>query len=122
MSGGGEEFETPPASPSYSPQPSDSEEDEEDMDVANDVPDETEWWTDEQLQQREEEREARCVYLANKAHIELIHALPEDIRPTLDSVLEYTEWVSLGDWHLFESDVHALARIVENFLMSQNNN
>ena len=40
MSGGGGEFENPPASPFYSLQPSDSEEDEEDMDVDNDVPDE----------------------------------------------------------------------------------
>ena len=37
MSGGGGEFENPPASPFYSLQPSDSEEDEEDMDVDNDV-------------------------------------------------------------------------------------
>ena len=122
MSGGGGEFETPPSSPSYSPQASDNEEDEGNASVASDDSGGPGWWTDEQLQQREEEREARCIYLANKAHIELIHALPEDIRPTLDSVLAYTEWVSLGDWHLFESDVHALARIVENFLVSQENN
>ena len=107
MSGGGEEFETPPTSPSYSPQPSDDEEDSG----------EPGWWTDEALAQREQEREERCIYLANKAHIDLIHALPEDICPTLTAVLEYTEWLSLGDWHLFESDVHALARIVENFLV-----
>ena len=105
MAGGGE-FENPP----------------EDMDVDNDVPDEIGWWEDEEVVQKERERFERCIYLANEAHIELIHALPEDIRPTLDSVLAYTEWVSLGDWHLFESDVHALARIVENFLVSQENN
>ena len=121
MSAGGGEFETPPPSPNYSPQPSDDE-DEEDMGVVDDDSGGPGWWMNEQLQQREEEREARCVYLANKAHIELIHALPEDIRPTLDSVLAYTEWVSLGDWHLFESDVHALARIVENFLLPQGYN
>ena len=92
------------------------------MDVDNDVPDEIGWWENEEIVQKERERFERCIYLANKAHIELIHALPEDIRPTLDSVLAYTEWVSLGDWHLFESDVHALARIVENFLVPQENN
>ena len=112
MSGGGEEFETPPASPSYSPQPSDSEEDEEDMSVASDGPDEIGWWANEEIEQREQERVGRCIYLANAAHKELESALPEDICPTLETVLGYTEYVSLGDWHLFESDVHALARIV----------
>ena len=92
------------------------------MSVASDDSGGPGWWTDEALAQREQEREARCIYLANKAHIELIHALPEDIRPTLETVLGYTEYISLGDWHLFESDVHALARIVENFLMPQGNN
>ena len=48
--------------------------------------------------------------------------LPEDICPTLETVLGYTEFVSLGNWHLFESDVHAHARIVENFLLPQGNN
>ena len=33
-----------------------------------------------------------------------------------------SEYVSLGNWHLFESDVHAHARIVENFLLPQGNN
>ena len=122
MPGGGGEFETPPSSPSYSPQPSDDEEDEENMSVASDDSGGPGWWTDEALAQREQEREARCIYLDNKAHIELMSALPEDIRPTLETVLGYTEWISLGDWHLFESDVHALARIVENFLVSQENN
>ena len=121
MSGGGGEFETPPSPPSYSPQASDNEEDGENVSVSSDDSGGPGWWTNEQLQQREEEREARCIYLANKAHIELIHALPEDIRPTLDSVLAYTEWVSLGDWHLFESDVHALTRIVWNFKKPQDN-
>ena len=92
------------------------------MDVDNDVPDEIGWWENEEIVQKERERFERCIYLANKAHIELIHALPEDIRPTLDSVLAYTEWVSLGDWHLVESDVHVQARIVEHFLVSQENN
>ena len=110
----GGEFETPPSSPNYSPQPSDNEEDDDSGGPG--------WWTNEQLQQREEEREARVIYLANKAHIDLIHALPEDICPTLNSVLEYTEWVSLGDWHLVESDVHVQMRIVEHFLVSQENN
>ena len=92
------------------------------MDVANDVPDETEWWMDEELVQREREREERCIYLANKAHIELMSALPKDICPTLGDVLEYTEYVSTGDWYLFESDVHALTRIVWNFKQPQDNN
>ena len=119
MSAGGEEFETPPPSPNYSPQPSDDEEDEENASVASDGPG---WWEQEPFEQREIERQERCIYLANRAHIELIHALPEDICPTLTAVLEYTEWISLGDWHLFESDVHAQARIVEHFLVSQENN
>ena len=121
MSGGGEaKFESPPASPSYSPQPSsDSEEDE---DVANDDADEVGWWTDEALAQRERERVERCIYLANTAHKELESVLPEDICPTLETVLGYTEYFSLGNWHLFESDVHAHARIVENFLLPQGNN
>ena len=118
MSGGGEEFETPPASPSYSPQPSDSEEDEEDMDVANDVPDEIGWWENEEIVQKERERFERCIYLADKAHIELIHALPWDMRPTLETVLQYAEYVSLGCWHLLEVDQHFYERIVENFLVS----
>ena len=92
------------------------------MSVASDDSGGPGWWTDEALAQREQEREARCIYLANKAHIDLMSALPEDICPTLETVLGYTEYVSLGDWHLFESDVHAHARIVENFLMPQENN
>ena len=116
MSGGGEEFETPPASPSYSPQPSDDEEDEENMSVASDDSGGPGWWTDEALAQREQEREARCIYLANKAHIDLMSALPEDICPTLDSVLEFTEWISLSNWHLFGSDVDALTRIMVRFM------
>ena len=92
------------------------------MSVASDDSGGPGWWTDEALAQREQEREARCIYLANKAHIDLMSALPEDICPTLNAVLEYTEWISLGDWHLFESDVHAQARIVENFLVPQGNN
>ena len=121
MSGGGEaQFESPPASPSYSPQPSsDSEEDE---DVANDDAGEVGWWTDEALAQREQERAERCLYLANAAHKELERALPEDICPTLETVLQYTEFVSLGNWHLFESDVHAYERIVKHFLLPQGNN
>ena len=119
MSGGGGEFETPPPSPNYSPQPSDDEGDEENTSVASDGPG---WWEQEPFEQRELERQERCIYLANRAHIELIHALPEDICPTLTAVLEYTEWVSLGDWHLVESDVHVQARIVEHFLVSQENN
>ena len=121
MSGGGEaQFESPPTSPSYSPQPSsDSEEDE---DVANDDAGGPGWWTDEALAQRERERVERCIYLANAAHKELESVLPEDICPTLETVLGYTEFVSLGNWHLFESDVHAHARIVENFLLPQGNN
>ena len=122
MSGGGEEFETPPASPSYSPQPSDSEEDGEDMSVASDNSGGPGWWTDEALAQREQERVERCIYLANAAHKELESVLPEDICPTLETVLGYTEYVSLGNWHLFESDVHAHARIVEKFLTPQGNN
>ena len=122
MSGGGEEFETPPASPSYSPQPSDSEEDEEDMDVANDDAGEVGWWADEAFTQREQERAERCLRLAAAAHKELERALPEDICPTLETVLQYTEFVSLGNWHLFESDVLAHARIVENSLLPQGNN
>ena len=86
------------------------------MSVADDDSGGPGWWTNEQLQQREEEREARCIYLANKAHIELMSALPEDIRPTLETVLGYTEWISLSNWHLFGSDVDALTRIVWNFV------
>ena len=118
MSAGGGEFETPPQSPSYSPQPSDDE-DEENYSVDGDG---LRWWEREPFEQRELERQERCIRLANQAHIDLIHALPEDICPTLTAVLEYTEWISLGDWHLFESDVHAQARIVEHFLVSQENN
>ena len=128
MSGGGE-FETPPPSPNYSPQPSDDE-DEENISVAGDDQGGvmgwwaygTGWQADDEIEQRELERQERCIRLANQAHIDLIHALPEDICPTLTAVLEYTEWISLGDWHLFESDVHAQARIVENFLVPQENN
>ena len=121
MSGGGEaQFESPPASPSYSPQPSsDSEEDEE---VANADAGEVGWWADEAFTQREQERAEHCLRLAAAAHKELERALPEDICPTLETVLQYTEFVSLGNWHLFESDVHAHARIVENFLLPQGNN
>ena len=63
MSGGGEaQFESPPASPSYSPQPSsDSEEDEE---VANADAGEVGWWADEAFTQREQERAERCLRLA----------------------------------------------------------
>ena len=121
MSAGGGEFETPPPSPNYSPQPSDDE-DEENISVAGDDQDGIGWWADDEIEQRELERQERCIRLANQAHIDLIHALPEDICPTLTAVLEYTEWISLGDWHLFESDVHAQARIVEHFLVSQENN
>ena len=77
---------------------------------------------DEALAQREQEREARCIYLDNKAHIDLMSALPEDICPTLETVLGYTEWISLSNWHLFGSDVDALTRIVWNFMQPQNNN
>ena len=105
---GGEEFETPPPSPSYSPHPSDDEEDNDSGGPG--------LWTEEELLQREEERQGRVVYLANKAHIDLIHALPEDNCPTLDSVLEFTEWISLSNWHLFGSDVDALTRIMVRFM------
>ena len=64
----------------------------------------------------------RCIYLANAAHKELESALPEDICPTLETVLWYTEYVSLGDWHLLEIDVHFYERIMENFLLPQGNN
>ena len=120
MSAGGEEFETPPPSPNYSPQPSDDEDEESDDQggIMGTWVQGIGWWQPGgEIEQRESERQERCIRLANQAHIDLIHALPEDICPTLTAVLEYTEWLSLGDWHLFESDVHALARIVENFLV-----
>ena len=101
MSGGGE-FENPP----------------EDMDVDNDVPDKIGWWENEEIVQKERKRFERCIYLANEAHIELIDALPEYIRPTLETVLQYTEYVSLGGWYLLEIDVHFYERIMENFLVS----
>ena len=97
-------------------------EDEEDMDVASDDQDGIGWWADEAIEQRELERVERCLRLAAAAHKELESVLPEDICPTFETVLGYTEFVSLGDWHLFESDVHAHARIVENFLLPQGNN
>ena len=100
MSGGGE-FENPP----------------EDMDVDNVVPNEIGWWENEEIVQKERKRFERCIYLANEAHIELINALPEDIRPTLETVLQYTEYVSLGGWYLLEIDVHFYERIMENFLV-----
>jgi len=120
MSAGGGEFETPPPSPNYSPQPSDDEDEESDDQggIMGTWVQGIGWWQPGgEIEQRESERQERCIRLANQAHIDLIHALPEDICPTLTAVLEYTEWLSLGDWHLFESDVHALARIVENFLV-----
>ena len=92
------------------------------MDVANDDQDGIGWWADDEIEQRELERQERCIRLASQAHIDLIHALPGDICPTLTAVLEYTEWLSLGSWHLFEADVHALARIMEHFLVPQENN
>jgi len=75
-------------------------------------------WTEEELRRREEERQERCIFIANQAHIELIHALPGDICPTLETVLQYAEYVSLGDWRLLEVDQHFYERIVENFLVS----
>ena len=105
-------FETPPPSPSYSPQPSDDE-DEEDSDGQGGVA----WWEDEEIKRKEEERQERCIFIANQAHIELIHALPGDICPTLETVLQYAEYVSLGCWHLLEVDQHFYERIVENFLV-----
>ena len=105
-------FETPPPSPSYSPQPSDDE-DEEDSDGQGGVA----WWEDEEIKRKEEERQERCIFIANQAHIELIHALPWDMRPTLETVLQYAEYVSLGCWHLLEVDQHFYERIVENFLV-----
>ena len=86
------------------------------MDVTNDVPDEIGWWENEEVEQREQERVGRCIYLANAAHKELESVLPEDTCPTLDSVLAFTEWVSLSNWHLFGSDVDALTRIIVNFM------
>ena len=112
----GGEFETPPASPSYSPQPSDDEEDGENTSVASDDSGGPGWWTDEAITQREREREDRVIHLANKAHIDLMSVLTEDNYPTLDAVLEYTEWVSLSNWPLFGSDVDALNRIMWNFV------
>ena len=79
-------------------------------------------WANEEIEQREQERVGRCLPLAAAAHKELESVLPEDICPTFETVLGYTEFVSLGDWHLFESNVHAHARIVENFLLPQGNN
>ena len=117
MSAGGEEFETPPPSPNYSPQPSDDE-DEENISVAGDDQDGIGWWADDEIEQRELERQERCIRLANQAHIDLIHALPGDICPTLETVLQYAEYVSLGGWHLLEVDQHFYERIVENFLVS----
>ena len=125
MSAGGGEFETPPPSPSYSPQPSDDEDEESDDDqggIMGSWIQGTGWQVDDGIEQRELERQERCIRLANQAHIDLIHALPGDICPTLTAVLEYTEWLSLGSWHLFEADVHALARIMEHFLVPQENN
>ena len=92
------------------------------MDVDNDVPDEIGWWENEEIVQREQERFERCIYLANAAHKELESALPEDVCPTLETVLGYTEYVSLGGWHLLEIDVHFYERIMENFLLPQGNN
>ena len=89
------------------------------MDVDNDVPDEIGWWANEEIEQREQERVGRCIYLANAAHKELESALPEDICPTLETALGYTEYVSLGGWHLLEIDVHFYERIMENFLLPQ---
>ena len=86
------------------------------MSVASDDSGGPGWWTEEPFEQREREREERCIYLANKAHIDLMSALPEDICPTLETVLGYTEWISLSNWHLFGSDVDALTRIVWNFV------
>ena len=86
------------------------------MSVASDDSGGPGWWTDEALTQREREREDRVIYLANKAHIDLMSALTEGNYPTLDEVLEYTEWVSLSNWPLFGSDVDALNRIVWNFV------
>ena len=116
MSGGGEaQYDSPPASPSYSPQPSsDSEEDEDVADNAGGV----EWWADEAYTQRERERAERCLRLAAAAHKELESALPADC-PTLEVVLQYTEYVSLGSWALFEVDAHAHERIMRHFLPPQ---
>ena len=110
MSAGGGEFETPPPSPSYSPQPSDDEDDDDSSGPG--------LWGEEELRRREEERQERCIFIANQAHVELIHALPGDICPTLETVLQYAEYVSLGDWRLLEVDQHCYERIVENFLVS----
>ena len=117
MSGGGEaQYDSPPASPSYSPQPSsDSEEDEDAADNAGWV----EWWADEVYTQREQERTERCLRLAAAAHNELESALPEADCPTLEVVLQYTEYISLGSWDLFEVDAHAHERIMRHFLPPQ---
>ena len=80
MSAGGEEFETPPPSPNYSPQPSDDEdeenisvagdgEDEEDMDVANDDAGEVGWWADEAFTQREQESVQNVAFVSLRRHI-----------------------------------------------------
>ena len=113
MSAGKRKFEASPSSPNYSPQSSDDE-DGENYSVDGDG---LRWWEREPLKQRELERQERCIRLADKAHIELIHALPKDICPTLETVLQYTEYVSLGGWYLLEIDLHFYIRIMENFLV-----
>ena len=92
------------------------------MDVADDDAGEVGWWADEAFTQREQERAERCLRLAAAAHKELESALPGADCPTLEAVLQYTEFVSLGNWALFESDVHAHGRIMENFLLLQSAN
>ena len=92
-----------------------SEEDEDVADNAGGV----EWWADEAYTQRERERAERCLRLAAAAHNELESALPEADCPTLEVVLQYTEYISLGSWVLFEVDVHAHERIMRHFLPPQ---
>ena len=78
----------------------------------------SEWRYSDEHTQREREHAERADRIANEALCELLDTLPVDECPSFDVVLHWTEFLLLGDdVYALDSDVHALERVLEHFLI-----
>ena len=91
----------------------DSASDDEQVDSAS----WSEWWSSDEHTQQEREQAQRADRIANEALYELLDTLPDDECPSFDVVLHWTEFLLLGNSHALRSDVHALERVLEHFLI-----
>ena len=138
--GVGETFDSPPPtpqSPSYSPvptpEPSPEPEDQapsqaENEGTASQSPAQLEvanegatsqspaqLGVDNEVDNEVDNQERRAIRLALRAEEHLQELFPGTM-PTIDAILQWTEWFFLGDYAYKEVDEHALNRIIDHFV------